>query len=188
MWKGLTQKLSQLRRFLSLEDLFGRFDLNEGRPDRWCAWGKISFVLRMEVLFGWLMLHAFEVVLMMHFFCPAQGKDYAALGSCKLWVLWVHGMACMRRNHINCQVMKNDYKKLGHKKPGLWMEDFFYNFFFCGMTWTGRWAWSPKKVLCTLYPSPLFSIEGLTWNNLRLPGWNKMGLPGWDEIGLGVWK
>jgi len=33
-------------------------------------------------------------------------------------------MTCTGGNHIDCQVMKSDYKKLGHKKPGLWTEDF----------------------------------------------------------------
>ena len=42
----------------------------------------------------------------------------------------VHGTAYMRRNHIDCQVMKNYYKKPGHKKPGLWMEDFFVILFY----------------------------------------------------------
>jgi len=36
----------------------------------------------------------------------------------------------MRRNHIYFWVRKNDYKKLGCKKLGLWTEDFFVIFVF----------------------------------------------------------
>jgi len=47
--------------------------------------GRSSVVLReWGVPFDWLSMHAFAVVLMMDFFCPAQKEDDTFLGSCKL--------------------------------------------------------------------------------------------------------
>ena len=163
-------------------------DLTDGRPGP----EALLYWENGGVLFGQLGLHAFEVFLMMQFFCPAGvmweawGEGDTFLGSCRLWLLWVHGMACMRRNHINFQVMKNDYKKLGCKKPGLWMEDsFVILFFFCGRTWTGRQSSWAQKVSFVLLPLLLsYPLKVLAWNNLRLLGQTEMRLLGWDEMKL----
>jgi len=41
---------------------------------------------------------------------------------------WVHVGADTMRNHIDCQVVMNEYKKPEHKKPGLRTGDIFCNF------------------------------------------------------------
>jgi len=155
------------------------------------------------MLFGWTRLHAFEAVLMMHFFCLAwvvwwaQGEGDLFLGSCRLWLLWVHGVACMRMNHINCWVTKNEYRKLGHQKPGLWTEDSLVFFFLCERTWIGRWAWLAKKVPCSTN-SPLLisnlgsSHEQDSWlgQNDGWMGWYKGFRSGWCNMlmhGLQGW-
>jgi len=42
--------------------------------------------------------------------------------------LSAHGEMSIRRNHIDCQARKNEYKKLGGKRPGLRMGDYFVIF------------------------------------------------------------
>jgi len=50
----------------------------------------------------------------------------------RLGQLWVHGAVDTRMNHTDFWVRNNEYKKLGCKKPGLRMCDFFVIFFFVG--------------------------------------------------------
>src|SRR5882724_3035071 len=95
-------------------------------------------------------------------------------------------MTCTRRNHIDCRVMKSDYKKPGHKKPGLCMEDFFV--FFCRMAWTGRRAWSLKKILCTLNSSLLLHFARVESEHVETVGWeqDETTWMGWDKTtGMG---
>src|SRR5882724_8902732 len=84
-------------------------------------------------------------------------------------------MTCTRRNHIDCQVMKSDYKKLGHKKPGLWMEDFFVIFFFCRMAWTGGRSQSPKEILHILSSSPPLHFVRVELEHVETAGWEQDG-------------
>jgi len=76
----------------------------------------------------------------------------------------------MRRNHIDCQVMNNYYKKLGHKKPGLQMDFIFVFYFFVGEPGLEDEPDQSRRsfVLSTLLLSSPLRL--FAWNYLRPPG------------------
>jgi len=119
MWRGMTKPLGSF----SLGDGFEGW-LIKGRPDRQWAWQEALLYWESGgVPLDWPSLLTFVAVLTMGFFCPAQKEDDTFLGLCNLTVIasWTHNM---RRNHIYFWVRRNDYKKAGCKKLGLWTEDF----------------------------------------------------------------
>ena len=66
----------------------------------------------------------------------------------------------MRRNHIDCWSRKNEYRKLGHKRPDLRMGFFLHLFLFFWDAWTERWAWSARNSSYMADPPLLFSNLG----------------------------
>ena len=82
----------------------------------------------------------------------------------------------MYEEEPHCRVIKSDYKKPGHKKPGLWTEDFFVIFvFFCRMAWTGGRSWSPKEILRTLNSCPLLLFVRVESEHVETAGWEQDG-------------
>jgi len=100
----------------------------------------------------------------------------------KLGQLWAHGATSMRRNHVDCWAQKNEYKKLGHKRPGLRTGYFFVIFhFLLGMPeLKDKPEWLRTLLLL---PALLYSFPNLG-KKLKAgsDGWGKMWTMGREEV------